>query len=914
MGKFKREYQYQYENYPKWQTNFISYIDAKSLINKITSRFEQTKTFQEIESNTSLYLEEKETIMTKVTQTNRSKSIESFHLVYHTFINQKEDLESLFSMDQGSTLKDLFHTLDESINHLYYFYCKEEKELYKSLNSHLHLADNYGLLSLFQLTNEASKLKLLLQNTESLCSFLDLNMKCIQKICYQIDKKLKKPFNKGSIALKYLREKLSNPNSNLNYILQYKIIDEASAIGSFVNELIIEYSSTIKEGNNLKEILILNTYSTSLNNSLLQSKRSTKSKRFSINSNNSGNLFLSEEDRKQLNVIDKEIDSTEKEYETYQTLQNEIAECSKSITNSIRKIDEDQHFRVKFKNYCISIRYGFKAIGKSQYLTGIQLEEEQYDNVINCLMDEELIIKQFLPKKGLNEYIKGYNLCVSEVNSKNIKIMLMHTFILNSLYPIELLSPFYVQKFFQSIKSLKFFFISSSGIHLGLIISNFLYGTILSNSKHYKLSLLLSAFFLLIGFSLFHIIKLFSPNFYKGGDLNFILCITAQKIAFGIGVSSLISRKYLVTYSSRPLIRNTIKGYHLASKFGVMLGFFISSIITTLQALENGIITIIINTFYYLNIMGIVLVCSITFYIIIYFTNPTDKFFPINKPLLVDNDNEDQNDARKILKVISNEETHSITKANRLLNEDNKKADYTNTNLIQIAIKAMLKEEKSCYSYRQRSFLGLFLISFFNYMLPEISFFFLFVNNTKSGFIVYIFPLFCIWYALASMISYLIQYKTKLKFIERYWITAFITINVILTHALIFIPYSSFGYFVLGCFIWLMVIFLNCLINNQCNRLLKKIIPQKFNLCSFNVSLYLSELEYVSKFIAYLVLILFMIVEKKNEWVTDLLLKDKLVIYYWFIIIFLFQFVVAIIFFPSLRLKAIARIFKKNLY
>ena len=73
---------------------------------------------------------------------------------------------------------------------------------------------------------------------KSLNAFINDNMKAIKKILKKFDKKFSNYF--GNIGPKYIIENLSKQNSDLEYLLQFKIIDETSCICESNLKLLIE--------------------------------------------------------------------------------------------------------------------------------------------------------------------------------------------------------------------------------------------------------------------------------------------------------------------------------------------------------------------------------------------------------------------------------------------------------------------------------------------------------------------------------------------------------------------------------------------------------------------------------------------------------------------------------------------------
>lgn len=147
--------------------------------------------------------------------------------------NLKEDLTEWKVRLKSDIINKLFNTfvsmLDGQIKKIYRHFMKQEKELYVKINSHLHIRSNYTFLSCENILSElnemvgVSNLILMLEN------FVGLNCKGIKLILSKFDQQFSSYIG-SPIADNYIAKKLEGNNSDLMYLLQYKMIDESSAI------------------------------------------------------------------------------------------------------------------------------------------------------------------------------------------------------------------------------------------------------------------------------------------------------------------------------------------------------------------------------------------------------------------------------------------------------------------------------------------------------------------------------------------------------------------------------------------------------------------------------------------------------------------------------------------------------------
>ena len=140
-----------------------------------------------------------------------------------------DDLSILYTRKYGPDLKEFIDLLDEELNKCYLFYIKIEKEIYYKVNSHLYTQTNYINYNLFEIYNEMCKLNKTVYLIKCLNSFINENMNALKNILKKFDNKLS--IYCGKIQTKYILKQLTlTENNKLEYLLQYKIIDESLTI------------------------------------------------------------------------------------------------------------------------------------------------------------------------------------------------------------------------------------------------------------------------------------------------------------------------------------------------------------------------------------------------------------------------------------------------------------------------------------------------------------------------------------------------------------------------------------------------------------------------------------------------------------------------------------------------------------
>jgi len=169
---------------------------------------------------------------------NRSSNISNLKL-RPTIDNDMDDTDLSQPTDQyGEQLNQFKSLLDEEFQKCFVFFKKIRKQLHNKINKHLYTQTNYTQYTLNEILNEVNNLRKTTYLAKSLNAFINDNMKAIKKILKKFDKKFSNYF--GNIGPKYIIENLSKQNSDLEYLLQFKIIDETSCICESNLKLLIE--------------------------------------------------------------------------------------------------------------------------------------------------------------------------------------------------------------------------------------------------------------------------------------------------------------------------------------------------------------------------------------------------------------------------------------------------------------------------------------------------------------------------------------------------------------------------------------------------------------------------------------------------------------------------------------------------
>ena len=178
------------------------------------------------------------------------------------YIKKKEGIASndiSFLADLEKWTREFEQSLDKDIKKVYIFFANKERTLFKRLNESLHLKDSYGNFDLATYLNELKKLKELSDLSLKMSYFIFYNLKAVIKILKKFDKKVITPKNKDyQIRMNYIQTKIEEQNSDILYLIKFKIIDEVNVLlENLINHLMKEFKSNkdiLEEDSNEKDL------------------------------------------------------------------------------------------------------------------------------------------------------------------------------------------------------------------------------------------------------------------------------------------------------------------------------------------------------------------------------------------------------------------------------------------------------------------------------------------------------------------------------------------------------------------------------------------------------------------------------------------------------------------------------------
>ena len=316
MGKFTEEFYS--SQIDEWKDYYLKYNQLKDIIHNIE---------QEIGKNNISQF--KDDLLNQESNLEKPNNLEDSYFLKIIENNYPE----LDKLPYPSYIRNFIYELEKQVHSIYLFYLNIEREIFLKINSKLYLnkKQNKNEEEIIFEINELIEIGYLIY---SFYIFTNSNIEAINKILSKFDKHLETYF-KISLNSLYLKNNLLKENSDLKYMLLFKIIIESSAVlENFTRDYKKLYPNNSKILNKNKELLeiidfinekntnlisnsIFETYIINKNTSLMKNKSNLK--HFIHNS-----FLLSnkcQDDNMYYKIEEKEFD---KEINISMTIRNEI--------------------------------------------------------------------------------------------------------------------------------------------------------------------------------------------------------------------------------------------------------------------------------------------------------------------------------------------------------------------------------------------------------------------------------------------------------------------------------------------------------------------------------------------------------------------------------------------------------------
>ena len=185
-----------------------------------------------------------------------NKNEKIFHTPLMYEIN--ETFGNLENLEYCDDIKIFLYFLSIEVHNVYVFYLSIEKNIFTRVNEHSYSRQKYQKMSNEELLEELVDLTDITYLMYSFYSYIDLNIEAIHEILKYFDDHFQILNHDISMDKLFFRRNLSKKESDLKYILSFKIIIESSAlIESYYHEILkINNSKEIKEQiKELKDVL-----------------------------------------------------------------------------------------------------------------------------------------------------------------------------------------------------------------------------------------------------------------------------------------------------------------------------------------------------------------------------------------------------------------------------------------------------------------------------------------------------------------------------------------------------------------------------------------------------------------------------------------------------------------------------------
>ena len=498
MVKYGKQYrQYQIE---EWKTHYINYKALKQKIKQIKSKLPK----EEVPSN----------ILFGVSNINPMPLVPD-----NSGSTEDQNLAPLYKSKYGKYLKEFIDLLNEQFHKFYIFFSNTEKQLYQEINTHLYARENYHKFTKKQIKNEMNSLGVSIYLAKCLNCFINDNLTAVKKILKKFDKNFVDYF--GLIAPRYILSQISSTTNDLDYIIQFKIIDEASCVCEDNANILKEYYIRIE------------------NNPI-------------VNNNN----------------------DIENQNNNIPEIQVDFMQQYKELLMCVREIDEIIDFKIQYKEWFSFIKKGNKLVKNNPTL----LENDIFNPLLSSTNYKDSLIEKFLSTNRAFYEIEDVQISVSDLNERNMKLILLHKFFYNTLLtcliPIIYFFNDDESKNKNSRPTLSYLYaiIILSISHISSYFTLYFF-------KHPGTKTMLSiSYCLFLTGSLFHIISC-NEYFNKANNLPRFLYLIISRIFIGIGSMEVIGRKYIALYSPRFYLIKISKNYSLYNFLGYAFGPLITLIL-----------------------------------------------------------------------------------------------------------------------------------------------------------------------------------------------------------------------------------------------------------------------------------------------------------------------------------------------
>lgn len=665
-----------------WKQNYIDYINLNKLLSSIDISDFNSDNFNNLFYN-------------KTNKESYSNNNDMLTESSNELNNKSKDSISLFMNFLGSEIKKIFC-----------FYASVERELYLMINSRINYKFKYIKYGLKQIEYELTKYKQILDLSYSLIKFTNLNLNIIHETVIKFRELYGE--KKADIIHNFIQNQLDEINSDLSYILKFKIIDEISVV---LYKYITFFEIRIKkEKTNILYSLKNDNTNENLKSSILEKNENyisnTNIVENSINNNNNYYPILVDDIDKANSFNNKKLLIKNTIIPLINSLKESI-ECIDLISIEFRNESNDVNNFINFNNKIIVNQVTHIAQTAKRSFIFVGFDEFTNKNILS----DSFMLKQ------QSQYL-------SREAKINIFIILVHS-LLHMIITNIPISTFLLYFFVNGFN----FPVSCYVIGISPLfnpISNII-GLKLS-SYNIKIVYIISITFMIISCLCYGLFE----------NFNYIALPIISRILIGLSSIRSVSRQYILENMPSIISQKVSLKFQLCTHFGTILGFGLSFILALFNREDYLISKWVLSK--YSTPMYLMTIILIVFLIMTIIAFTLDSGYDYKDNEFIDeedckNNNElnnnslinKDNDTKIVLnekllskkdtiksfvknkkpkkKVFTKDEQIMVRSINNKLNEYNNKAAFTTTNFLQKELNDINNDERKGISSICKSFL-----------------------------------------------------------------------------------------------------------------------------------------------------------------------------------------------------------------
>ena len=511
MVKFGKEFRkYQIK---QWKDKYINYKLLKQEIKAIKNNIDQSR-------NKSRKIDS--TVISDIGH----PSIKSLELVPEDSISiEIQDLHSLYNIRHGNELKRFIELLEKEFRKSYIHFVTEEKELYKKVNGHCYSLSLYKDYVTGNICNEIKEIYLTLKLTKQLNCFINDNVMALKKILKKFDKKFQRYF--GIITPKYILTHLTSQNSDLEYLLQFKLIDESTTVCENNLNILLKFYKRLKGKSNINE------------------------------NNNTEN----------------QINQTAINYE------NAIYTYSRKINECLDTIDELTYFKIQYREWFYYAKQNERLVKNKPKI----FENDIFNPILSSTYYKDSPLEKCITSKNALKEVEKSQSPLSHSNTINLILIYIQACIygtiLTGILPVI---PNYFWTYFNTYSKALFLIpLIITYIANLLPFTFFVFIDYIDKKNFYlKISYLISYVLILISSILLYFVQ------NNDSTTNLVLIIFSR-ILVGCANNQMFSKKYITLYLPKFRLSRVSKIYLLSEIFGMILGPLITLILTSIDERKN---------------------------------------------------------------------------------------------------------------------------------------------------------------------------------------------------------------------------------------------------------------------------------------------------------------------------------------